>query len=78
MPLEVKLGNSFRKLQEVSIERGITNIGDGAFYQCTNLTTINIPDSVICIGSKAFTDTAWFNNQPDGLIYVGKVAYSYK
>ena len=26
----------------------------------------------------AFSNTAWYNNQPDGLVYAGKVAYRYK
>ena len=30
------------------------------------------------IGSYAFYGTAWYNNQPDGLVYAGKVAYKYK
>ena len=30
------------------------------------------------IGSGAFYNTAWYNNRPDGLVYVGKVAYKYK
>ena len=30
------------------------------------------------IGGGAFNNTAWYNNQPDGLVYAGKVAYNYK
>jgi len=33
---------------------------------------------VTSIGSGAFYDTGWYNNQPDGLVYAGKVAYKYK
>ena len=32
----------------------VTSIGDGAFYDCTSLTSITIPDSVTSIGSGAF------------------------
>ena len=32
------------------IEEGITNIGDNIFKECVNLDTINIPNSVTCIG----------------------------
>jgi hypothetical protein len=32
----------------------VTSIGDRAFWKCTNLTSVTIPDSVISIGSRAF------------------------
>lgn len=51
---------------------------DCAFYGCTGLTSVTIPDSVTSIGSYAFYNTAWYDNQPDGLVYAGKVAYKYK
>ena len=37
----------------------VTEIGDNAFYNCTNLTGITIPDSVTSIGDEAFKD-CWF------------------
>jgi hypothetical protein len=39
---------------------------------------LTIPNSVTSIGGSAFYGTAWYNNQPDGLVYAGKVAYIYK
>lgn len=52
------------------------------FKDCSSLTSISIPNSVTSIGGGttvgAFAGTAWYNNQPDGLVYAGKVAYSYK
>ena len=30
------------------------------------------------IGNDAFSGTLWFNNQDEGVIYAGKVAYRYK
>ncbi|HPG92856.1 MAG TPA: InlB B-repeat-containing protein, partial [Clostridia bacterium] len=36
------------------IPDSITSIGDGAFYGCTSLTSVNIPNSVTSIGSEAF------------------------
>lgn len=66
------------KITSITIPNSVTSIGRVAFSGCRKLTQINIPNSVISIGSSAFDDTPWYNNQPDGLVYVGKVAYDYK
>ena len=63
---------------ELIIPGSVTSIGSSAFYGCTGLTSITIPDSVTSIGEDAFYNTAWYNNQPNGLVYAGKVAYKYK
>ena len=65
-------------LTSINIPNSVTTIGSSAFYGCTGLINIDIPDSVTNIGGDAFTDTAWYNAQPNGLVYAGKVAYSYK
>ena len=43
------------KITSVTIEEGVTSIGDCAFSQCTSLTSIVIPDSVTYIGDYAFS-----------------------
>ncbi len=65
-------------LTSVTIPSSVTCIGEYAFYCCSGLTRVNIPNSVTSIGRYAFDGTAWYNNQPDGLMYAGKVAYKYK
>ena len=65
-------------LKSVSIPNGVNNIEEFAFSGCTNLNNITIPVSVTSIGYSAFDDTAWYDNQPYGLVYAGKVAYKYK
>ena len=65
-------------LTSVTIGNNVWSIGEEAFRGCTGLTSIEIPNSVTSIGQYAFDGTAWYGNQPDGLIYAGKVAYQYK
>ena len=65
-------------LNNITIPDSVTSISYGAFYGCTGLTSITIPDSVTSMGWGAFNNTGWYDIQPDGLIFAGKVAYKYK
>ena len=65
-------------LTSVTIPDSVTSIGSNSFYGCTGLTSITIPDSLANIEGDAFNNTAWYNNQPDGMVYAGRVAYKYK
>jgi len=68
--------NRCESLTSVNIPDSVTEIMSSVFAY-TSLTSISIPDSVTYIGSGAFP-TVWLNNQPDGVVYAGKVAYKYK
>ena len=65
-------------LTRVTLPEGLKNIGKYAFYKCYALEEIAVPDSVLAVGTSAFDKTAWYDAQPDGLLYTGKVAYGYK
>ena len=65
-------------LQSVCVSEGVINISDEAFMNSGNLSSITIPSTVKNIGSRAFQGTNWYDNQPEGLVYAGNVAYKYK
>ena len=70
--------SSCSRLTNVNLSNSVINIGSYAFSSCSGLSSITIPNSVTSIGSNAFMSTSWLNNQPDGLVYAGLVAYKYK
>ena len=65
-------------LQSVKIANSVRCLGRYAFNGCTNLSEILSGDNIEEIGYDCLKNTAWYANQPDGLIYVGKVALKYK
>ncbi|MBR5478052.1 MAG: leucine-rich repeat protein [Bacteroidaceae bacterium] len=48
------------------------------FSNITTLESVVIGNSVTTIGGGTFHGTTWYNNQPDGVIYAGKILYNYK
>ncbi|MDY4513050.1 MAG: leucine-rich repeat domain-containing protein [Paludibacteraceae bacterium] len=67
-----------RRLTSVTIPNSVTSIGNGAFEFCSGLTSVTIGNSVTSIGAFAFHGTAWLANQPDGVIYINQMLYTYK
>ena len=47
--------DGFTKLETLIIGNNVTTIGEYAFYDCSSLTSIEIPDSVTSIGVSAFS-----------------------
>ena len=65
-------------LTSIIIPNSVTEIEEYAFWGCNRLTSIIIPNSVVKIGEYTFAGTAWYENQPDGVVYAGNVLYKYK
>ena len=59
------------------IPDSVSNIGDGAFYKCEYLKSINIPDSVTNIGDYAFVgcESLTSINIPNSVTNIGRSAF---
>ena len=57
-------------LTSVTIPNSVTSIGYSAFEGCSGLTSVTIPNSVTSVGGYAFSGTGWYNNQPNGFLYL--------
>ena len=64
-------------ITKVIIEDGILNIGEDAFFDCTNLTSVTIPNSVFMIGACAFEYCRNLTGVvlPDSVEYIGAGAF---
>ena len=66
-------------LTSITIPKNITTIGKEAFRDCTSLSNIVIEGTNAgLIEEGAFDNTAWYNSQPDGVLYFGNALYGYK
>lgn len=66
------------ELETVDIPDGVTQIRNGAFEGCSKLENITFPASLKRVGYGAFNGTKWFENQPDGLVYINQILYRLK
>ena len=49
-------------INKAELPKGVTSIGEGAFYHCNQLTDVSIPGTVTSIGKNAFNYTPWYQN----------------
>ncbi len=59
-------------------EFSVTSIGKEAFNYCYNLLSISIPSSITYIAGNTFEKTGWYNNQPNGIVYLDNWVINYK
>ena len=60
-------------IKKVTVEKGVTSIGRSAFEDCENLTTVQLPNTLVLIDSYAFRECTSLNkiNLPVGLKEIG-------
>lgn len=66
------------ELTSINIPESVKELKKEAFKGCTNLSSIVIPNSVVSIEADVFDGTAFYNNQPDGIVYINNILYKYK
>lgn len=65
-----------RILEEVKLPSILTNIGNYAFYRCTNLKKVEFPNSLKSIGNYAFQECGMTQIVlPEGLTSIGNYAF---
>ena len=65
-------------LSEFDFNNANATIGNNSFYGCTSLLTLKDTSNISKINTSAFDNTAWINNQSEGVVYVGKNLYKFK
>ena len=66
-----------RNLKVITLPKGMTSIGDHAFWGCTALTSISLPEGMTSIGSEAFSGCAAPSiSLPEGLTKIEERAFA--
>ena len=67
-----------RNLKVITLPKGMTSIGDHAFWGCTALTSISLPEGMTSIGSYAFSGCAALTSisLPEGLTKIEERAFA--
>ena len=62
-----------------NVTYSVTSIGDSAFYDCSGLTSVSIPNSVTSIGEKAFYRCSGLTSVtiPSSVVYIRSGAFNY-
>ena len=67
-----------RNLESVSLSKKLRWVDRYAFFGCAKLAELPIDDSLADVRAEAFGNTLWLQNQPEGIVYAGRVAYTCK
>ena len=78
-PLRIPWAKSREKVKRIIIGDRVTTIGKAAFGECSNLTSVTIPNSVTEIGDSAFSGCRELTSVtiPNSVTTIGNSAFSY-
>ena len=64
----------------LNVKSGTLGIGNAFdnYDSKLNIVKVSVPNTVEYVSNWAFDNTTWYNNQSNGMVYVGKCAYKYK
>nr|WP_302857120.1 leucine-rich repeat protein [uncultured Ruminococcus sp.] len=64
----------------LNVKSGTLGIGNAFdnYDSKLNIVKVSVPNTVEYVSNWAFNNTTWYNNQSNGMVYVGKCAYKYK
>ena len=64
-------------ITSITIEPGVTTIGNNAFRECGSLTTVSLPDGLTTLGTSAFTSCGSLASivLPEGLTTIGNSSF---
>ena len=64
----------------LNVKSGTLGIGNAFdnYDSKLNIVKVSVPNTVEYVSYWAFNNTTWYNNQSNGMVYVGKCAYKYK
>lgn len=65
------------EIKAVIVSEGVTTVGNGAFYDCSNLTSVTLPSTLTSVGSNAFADCEGLESivLPANLAKIGEMAF---
>lgn len=67
-----------KSIVTVKLPNSLTDLNGDSFVDCEGLKNIDFPDNLMYIGCNSLDNSSWYQNQPDGIVYAGKVLYKYK
>ena len=75
----VKIAINYYEIEKLVIPNSVTEIEEGAFYDCTSLQNVVIPNSVTVIGDSAFNWCTSLQNIiiPDGVTKIEHATFSH-